>query len=126
MYGECGCVGFARKVFDAMLKPNVVAWNAMITACFRGGEMKKAQKMFDLMVLRKLTSWNVMLAGYVKMGELELAREMLLEMPVKDDVSWSTMIVGFAQNGCFDEAFGYFRELLREGTKPNEIGRAHV
>ncbi|EEF52178.1 pentatricopeptide repeat-containing protein, putative [Ricinus communis] len=126
MYGECGCVGYARQVFGEMHEPNVIAWNAVIAACFRGGDVKEAGKMFSLMVFRDLTSWNVMLAGYVKIGELQLAREMFLEMAVKDDVSWSTMIVGFAHNGCFDEAFGYFRELLRKGTRPNEVSLTGV
>ena len=40
MYGECGRVDFSMKVFDEMLEPNVVAWNAAVTACFRGGDLR--------------------------------------------------------------------------------------
>ncbi|WCJ35943.1 Pentatricopeptide repeat-containing protein At1g74630 [Euphorbia peplus] len=126
MYGECGYVGFARKVFDEMREPNVVAWNALITAFFRSEDVKGAKGVFDSMPLRNLTSWNLMLAGYVKIGELEVAKQMFLEMIVKDDVSWSTMIVGFAHNGWFDEAFGFFRELRREGRRPNEVSLTGV
>lgn len=126
MYGECGCIGSARKVFDEMHERNVVAWNAVITACFRVGNVKDARKMFDLMPFRDLTSWNVMLAGHVKEGELEHAKKMFLEMSVRDDVSWSTIIVGFAHNGSFDEAFGFFRELLRDGSRPNEVSLTGV
>ena len=126
MYGECGFVGFARKVFDEMPEPNAIAWNAMVTACCRGGDMKGGRELFDLMPVRNLMSWNVMLAGYTKAGELELAREMFLEMPMKDDVSWSTMIVGFAHNGYFEEAFSFFRELQRKGMRPNETSLTGV
>ncbi|KAJ6775355.1 hypothetical protein OIU79_018515 [Salix purpurea] len=126
MYGECGFVKFARKVFDEMLEPNAIAWNAMVTACCRGGDMKGGRELFDLMPVRNLMSWNVMLAGYTKAGELELAREMFLEMPMKDDVSWSTMIVGFAHNGYFQEAFIFFRELRRKGMRPNETSLTGV
>ena len=42
MCGEYRCINYARKVFDEMLKPNVVTCNAVIL-------------------------WNVMLARYVKM-----------------------------------------------------------
>ncbi|KAF2315961.1 hypothetical protein GH714_040756 [Hevea brasiliensis] len=90
------------------------------------GNVKGAREMFDLMPFRDLTSWNVMLAGHVKEGELELARKMFMEMPVKDDVSWSTIIVGFAHNGYFDEAFGFFRKLQRDGTRPNEVSLTGV
>ncbi|KAM7475622.1 hypothetical protein LguiB_022865 [Lonicera macranthoides] len=126
MYAECGCVAFARKVFDEMLEPNVVAWNAVVTASFRCCNIKGAEELFNLMPLKNLTSWNVMLAGYMKAGECELAKKFFLEMPLKDNVSWSTMIVGFAQNGYFDEAFGFFRELQRDGMRPNEVSLTGV
>lgn len=126
MYAECGSLEFARKVFEEMSEPNVVAWNAILTACFRCGDLEGGKELFEWMPIRNLTSWDVMLAGYVKAGELELARKAFLRMPVKDDVSWSTLIVGFAQNGCFDDAFGLFRELRRVGMRPNEVSLTGV
>ncbi|XP_010266937.1 PREDICTED: pentatricopeptide repeat-containing protein At1g74630 [Nelumbo nucifera] len=126
MYAECGCIVSARKAFDDLPQPNVVAWNAIVTACFRCGDITGAKLMFKRMPFRNLTSWNVMLAGYTKAGELELARRTFAEMPMKDQVSWSTMIVGFAHNGCFDEAFGFFRELQRVGIRPNEVSLTGV
>ncbi|XP_062109904.1 pentatricopeptide repeat-containing protein At1g74630-like [Humulus lupulus] len=126
LYAECGSLNFARKVFDEMFQPNVVAWNAILTACFRCGDVKSGQELFERMPIRNLTSWDIMLAGHVKAGELELARRTFLGMSLKDDVSWSTMIVGFAQNGCFDEAFGLFRELHQLGLKPNEASLTGV
>ncbi|XP_052173040.1 pentatricopeptide repeat-containing protein At1g74630 [Diospyros lotus] len=125
-YAECGRVDCATKVFDEMFEPNVVAWNAMLTAFLRCGDVKDAERMFRLMPCKNLTSWNVMLAGCMKSGELELARKLFVDMPVKDDVSWSSMIVGFAHNGCFDEAFGFFRELQRVGIRPNEVSLTGV
>ena len=126
LYAECGGVEFARKVFDEMPERNVVAWNAMVTGFFRGGDVKGAEGMFGLMPVRDLNSWNVMLAGYVKAGEVEVAEKFFLKIPDKDGVSWSTMIVGFAQNCCFDEAFGYFREMQRIGMRPNEVSLTGV
>ncbi|KAL5544481.1 hypothetical protein UlMin_008265 [Ulmus minor] len=120
MYGECGCLEFARKVFEEMPEPNVVAWNAILTACFRGGDVSGAEGLFERMPIWNSTSWNVMLDGYLKAGEVELAKKAFLRMPVKDDVSWSSMIVGFAHNGCFGDAFETFREMHRVGLKPNE------
>ncbi|XP_057416590.1 pentatricopeptide repeat-containing protein At1g74630 [Lotus japonicus] len=126
MYGECGDSESARRVFDEMPEPNVVTWNAAVTACFRCGDVAGARGVFGRMPVRNLTSWNVMLAGYTKAGELGLARRVFSEMPLKDDVSWSTMIVGLAHNGSFDQAFGFFRELLREGIRPNEVSLTGV
>ncbi|PSS33534.1 Pentatricopeptide repeat-containing protein [Actinidia chinensis var. chinensis] len=126
LYAECGCVGLAQKVFDEMSEPNVVAWNAVVTACFRCGDVKGAEEMFEGMPIRNLMSWNVMLSGYTKVGELDLAKKLFVDMPMKDDVSWSTMIVGFAHSGCFDDAFGFFRELRRVGIRPNEVSLSGV
>ncbi|XP_068464657.1 pentatricopeptide repeat-containing protein At1g74630 [Phaseolus vulgaris] len=126
MYAECGDSVSARRVFDKMSEPNVVAWNAAVTASFRCGDVEGAGDVFGRMPLRNLTSWNVMLAGYAKAGELGLARRVFCDMPLRDEVSWSTMIIGFAHNGCFDEAFGFFRELLREGIGTNEVSLTGV
>ncbi|ESQ27692.1 hypothetical protein EUTSA_v10018254mg [Eutrema salsugineum] len=126
LYGECRCVEFARKVFNEMRQPNLVAWNAVVTACFRGNDVAAAKEIFDKMLVRDHMSWNVMLAGYTKAGELESAKRVFSEMPLKDDVSWSTMIVGFAHNGSFNEAFSYFKELRRAEMRPNEVSLTGV
>ncbi|KAJ0975294.1 hypothetical protein J5N97_017259 [Dioscorea zingiberensis] len=121
MYAECGRASFARQVFDELPQPNLVAWNAAVTACLRSENMKDAEALFARMPWKNLTSWNIMLAGYTRAGELWSARRLFLEMPSKDPVSWSTMIVGFASNGHFDGAFGFFKDMLREGLRPNEV-----
>lgn len=126
MYAECGCYESATKVFEEMPEPNVVAWNAVVTASFRCGDVEGAWGVFQRMPIRNLTSWNVMLAGYVKASELGLARRVFSQMTMRDDVSWSTMIVGFSQGGSFDEAFGFFRELRREGIRPSEVSLTGV
>ncbi|KAL0357475.1 UNVERIFIED_CONTAM: Pentatricopeptide repeat-containing protein [Sesamum calycinum] len=126
MYAECGCVGFAERMFDEIPEPNVVTWNAVVTAFFRCGDVKSAERVFSSMPAKSLASYNLMLAGYTKLEEFELARWVFGEMPRRDEVSWSTMIVGFAQHGCFDEAFGYFRELLRVEMRPNEVSLTGV
>ncbi|GAB2226690.1 hypothetical protein Droror1_Dr00022509 [Drosera rotundifolia] len=120
MYGECRCFGDARKVFDEISERNVVAWNAVLTACFRGGDVGYMRVLFDGMPFRDLTSWNVMLSGYMKAGDIAMASRLFLEMPMKDDVSWSTMVVGLAQSGCFEDAFVCFMELRENRVEVNE------
>ncbi|XP_042483596.1 pentatricopeptide repeat-containing protein At1g74630 [Macadamia integrifolia] len=126
MYAECGCIVSARKAFDELHQPNIVAWNAIVTACFRCSDIKGAEITFKQIPFKNLMSWNIMLAGYMKSGELELARSTFSDMPVKDSVSWSTMIIGFSHNGCLDEPFRYFRELQRLGMRPNEVSLTGV
>ncbi|KAK9107630.1 hypothetical protein Syun_023641 [Stephania yunnanensis] len=126
MYAECGCGDYARRAFDEMSQPNVVAWNAVVTSCFRCGDVKGAERLFGRMPFRNSTSWNVMLAGYMKAGEVEGAKRVFGDMDGKDSVSWSTMIVGFAHNGSFDEAFSCFREMRSVGRRANEVSLTGV
>ncbi|GAB2296940.1 hypothetical protein Dimus_031042 [Dionaea muscipula] len=129
MYGECGLLDDARRVFDEIPEPNVVAWNAILTACFRGEDVENMELVFDRMtvlLLRDITSWNVMLSGYMKAGNLVMARKLFSEMPLRDGVSWSTMIVGFAQSGSFEEAFRRFRELRQTGMEVTEASLTGV
>ncbi|KAM6579910.1 hypothetical protein CsatA_003684 [Cannabis sativa] len=126
LYSECEVLNFAKKVFDEMSEPNVVAWNAFLNGCFKCGDLRSGEEFFEMMPIRNLSSWDILLKGYVKLGEIELAKITFLRMSVKDDVSWSTMIVGFAQNGCFDEAFGFFREIHKLRLKPNEASLSGV
>uniref|UniRef100_A0A2N9J563 Pentatricopeptide repeat-containing protein n=2 Tax=Fagus sylvatica TaxID=28930 RepID=A0A2N9J563_FAGSY len=49
MYAECRCVGSGRKVFEEMSEPNVVAWNAVVSARFRCADVEGAEEMFDRM-----------------------------------------------------------------------------
>lgn len=126
MYAECGYVLFSKKVFDEIPDPNVVTWNAMVTAFIRVNDIVGAESVFDLMPVKGLDSFNLMIAGYTKTGELEKARRVFMEMPIRDEVSWSTIIVGCAHSGHFDEAFGFFRELQWVGMRPNEASLTGV
>ncbi|KAK0592259.1 hypothetical protein LWI29_015907 [Acer saccharum] len=119
-------VEFSMKVFDEMLEPNFVAWDAAVTACFRGGDLESSERLFESMPFKDSTSSNLMLAGYAKAGEMEMARKVFSEMEVKDDVPWSSMVTALTQNGCFDEVFGVFMDLRQLGMRPNEVSLTGV
>ncbi|PRQ26003.1 putative tetratricopeptide-like helical domain, DYW domain-containing protein [Rosa chinensis] len=52
MYGKCGSVMNAQKVFDKMSHRTIFTWNAMIGACASNGEPLKALEMYcDMRVL---------------------------------------------------------------------------
>ncbi|KAJ4708360.1 Pentatricopeptide repeat-containing protein [Melia azedarach] len=46
MYGKCGVLGEASKVFDAMIERSVVAWNSMIVGYVQNGLNDKAIMVF--------------------------------------------------------------------------------
>ncbi|KAK8923997.1 Pentatricopeptide repeat-containing protein [Platanthera zijinensis] len=126
MYAECGCFSSAKNAFEELPHPNVVAWNAVVTAYFRSGDAHGAGNVFAQMPVRNITSWNLMLAGNIKAAEFGEAQRLFMEMERKDQVSWNTMIVGFSTHGHFEDAFIFFRGLMSEGIMPNEVSLTGV
>eukprot|EP01018_Ginkgo_biloba_P029404 Gb_03474 [translate_table: standard] len=67
MYSKCGCVRFARELFDKMSKRNVVSWSAMIAGYAQSGLANEALSLFNQMQLEDMipnsvTMVNVLLA----------------------------------------------------------------
>jgi pentatricopeptide repeat protein len=49
LYGTCGCLDLAQKIFETMPERSVVSWNAIIDAFVRLGEFDTALKLFGEM-----------------------------------------------------------------------------
>ncbi|KAM5571859.1 putative pentatricopeptide repeat-containing protein [Rosa sericea] len=112
MYGKCGGLESARKVFDEMRERDVVSYNAILGAHSRGGvDMESAAVLFEGMQGRNAISWNAMIVGYVNSGNVVSARDVFDRMPERNVVSWTTMLVGYTKNGFMDMAKGLFEEM---------------
>ncbi|CAI0541206.1 unnamed protein product [Linum tenue] len=91
-YLKCDRLMEARKVFDRIPRPNVVACSALLSGYARKGCVEETKEL---------------------LGE---AVEMGLEV-----VSWTSMIASCSQNGKDMEALELFREMQMEGLKPNSV-----
>ncbi|GMN65788.1 hypothetical protein TIFTF001_034869 [Ficus carica] len=49
MYSRCGCIKFARQVFERMPKRTLVSWNSIIVGFAVNGHAEEALKFFNLM-----------------------------------------------------------------------------
>ncbi|KAK9279687.1 hypothetical protein L1049_013367 [Liquidambar formosana] len=49
MYSRCGCIEFARQVFEKMPKRSLVSWNSIIVGFAVNGYAEEALKFFNLM-----------------------------------------------------------------------------
>ncbi|CAA7026457.1 unnamed protein product [Microthlaspi erraticum] len=58
MYGRCGNVEMARKVFDIMPERNVISWSSMINAFGMNGLLEEALDCFDRMKSQSLVVPN--------------------------------------------------------------------
>ncbi|KAF2309229.1 hypothetical protein GH714_001277 [Hevea brasiliensis] len=105
MYGECGFVCFAHRVFDGMVKRDVASWTSMICGYCSMGKIEQAQILFERMKLEGWEpndfTWNTIITGYARKGDsdgaLALFSRMKREDLVLDLVTWNGMISGFVQ-----------------------------
>ncbi|KAL6956571.1 hypothetical protein U1Q18_040653 [Sarracenia purpurea var. burkii] len=84
MYASCLSIKHAQLVFENMSQPDVVAWNAILTAYFLNGECKKALCVFQRMrtegVKLHYASWNAVIGGCMQNGLTKAALEILDQM----------------------------------------------
>ncbi|KAK1429412.1 hypothetical protein QVD17_11621 [Tagetes erecta] len=129
MYCKCGCVSYARKLFDKMSEPDVVSWTNMISAYSNVGRIQESQFLFERMKLAGLEpnefTWNALIAGYARIGDCDGAFTLFSRMSrtglIPDVITWNAMISGFVQSQQTAEAVELFRNMLVAGVKPNPI-----
>ncbi|KAL6206094.1 hypothetical protein ACLB2K_023343 [Fragaria x ananassa] len=64
---------------------------------------------------------NALVDMYAKCGEIEDANHAFDEMEEKNVVSWTSLISGYGRNGHGHKAIALYREMEREGLKPNDV-----
>ncbi|XP_042520249.1 pentatricopeptide repeat-containing protein At5g55740, chloroplastic [Macadamia integrifolia] len=65
MYGKCGVLEDARKVFDAMSERNAVAWNSMIVGYVQNGMNGETLKVFNEMRLQGIDPTRVTISSFL-------------------------------------------------------------
>ncbi|XP_006397715.2 pentatricopeptide repeat-containing protein At2g45350, chloroplastic [Eutrema salsugineum] len=116
MYLKCGCLGFARQVFDRMPRRDSVSYNSMIDGYVKSGAVESARDLFDLMPMEKknLITWNSMICGYAQTAAgVNIASKLFDEMPERDLISWNSLIDGYVKHGRIEDAKGLFDAMPR-------------
>ncbi|XP_052198063.1 pentatricopeptide repeat-containing protein At5g66520-like [Diospyros lotus] len=80
LYATCGCVDFARKLFDASLNRDIVTWTALINGYVKSGQVGIARELFDEMPEKNAVSWSAMITGYAQVGLFREALELFNTM----------------------------------------------
>ncbi|XP_030539365.1 pentatricopeptide repeat-containing protein At1g14470-like [Rhodamnia argentea] len=110
MYAKCGRLAAARRIFDDLAPHNnTVAWNAMVSAFMRSGDLASARELFDRMLNKDVVSWNSMIAGYAQNGQSAFAVRLFKDMvtltgehPKPDEVTMASVFSACGHLGTLE------------------------
>ncbi|KAF9624323.1 hypothetical protein IFM89_009231 [Coptis chinensis] len=117
LFLQCGCLEFARLVFERMLERDCVSWNLMIKGYAKYGMVDLARDVFYRMPKeeRNLITWNCMISGYLQSKDgFEFAWDLFSSMPERDLVSWNAMLDGCVKCGKLEVARYLFNQMPKK------------
>ncbi|KAH0886786.1 hypothetical protein HID58_062882 [Brassica napus] len=119
MYGKCGELDSARRVFNQMVNKDRVAWNAMITVYSQNGRSSEAIKLFREMegsrVSPDAVTFSTVLSACGSVGALELGKRIetyALETGLEHNIYVATGLVDmYGKCGSIEEALRVFEAM---------------
>ncbi|KAK6938341.1 Pentatricopeptide repeat [Dillenia turbinata] len=119
VYGKCGVMSDARRMFDEIERPNAVSWNVIVRRYLDMGEEKKALVMFFSMLREcaispmNFTFSNALVAcsNIFALNEGTQIHGIALKIGFEgDDVVLTSLIDMYVKCGCLDDACKIFEK----------------
>ncbi|KAI3818448.1 hypothetical protein L1987_12255 [Smallanthus sonchifolius] len=124
------------KLYNAMnlrhnFKTSSVTFAIVLPVCVRLKGLKLGKSVHSHVIKSGLESQtlvgNALVSMYLKLGCLSGdAYQVFDEVSERDIVSWNAMVAGLAENGLVFEAFGMFKQMIKEGIRPNYATIANI
>lgn len=121
MYGKCGCVQEAVRVFGAMCYRDTISWNSVLSACARNQNLEEALSFLRKMPNPDTISYNEVINGFAHFGNMEDAVGILLHMPTPNSSSWNSIITGFVNRNRSREALDFLMRMHSEGMEMDQF-----
>ncbi|XP_058103399.1 pentatricopeptide repeat-containing protein At2g13600-like [Magnolia sinica] len=127
IYGKCGNLSDAEKIFNGMTKPDTISWNALITGYAQNGLGEEVLELYDRMQKSGIDPNHVtyisILSACSYMGLVEKGKEYFYGMsrdhgitPTKDHYACMVDLLGRA--GCLHEAEDF---IINMPIKPDSV-----
>lgn len=104
LYVKCGCLDYARRMFDEMPSRDVISFTALIVAYAKSGDMVAARDLFDKLPVKDMVAWTAMVTGFAQNAQPREALEYFEKMQNAgvntDEVTLSSVISACAQLGA--------------------------
>ncbi|GLT73992.1 hypothetical protein SLA2020_458140 [Shorea laevis] len=121
MYGKCGSVEDATRVFDGMIDKDIVSWNSVIAACARNGELQQALSFWNQAPERDTITYNELISGIAQFGNIEDAIGVLSNMPNPNSSSWTSIVTGYVNRNRAREALEFFSKMHSNDIEMDEF-----
>ncbi|EOY32006.1 Pentatricopeptide repeat superfamily protein, putative [Theobroma cacao] len=120
---------FKNAIKSGALRPNVVAYTALLSTFNMLGRFNEACDLVSMMEKEGLaldvilySSW---ICGYFRNGclmeALKKHREMVERGINPDTVSYTILIDGFSKEGTVEKAVGFLKKMFKDGVVPNVV-----
>ncbi|KAJ7971017.1 Pentatricopeptide repeat-containing protein family [Quillaja saponaria] len=124
MYGKCGQIVNARKVFDDLQTQNVVSWTAIMTAHLQNGDFEEVLTLYRSMefgdVMPNDYTFAVLLsacAGLAALRHGDLLHACVEKWGFKDHIKVrNALIQMYSKSGSIDSAYNVFSEMTYRDT----------
>ncbi|XP_078437671.1 pentatricopeptide repeat-containing protein At2g29760, chloroplastic-like [Wolffia australiana] len=124
--GEEALALFRTMLEEGSVAPNPVTLSAALSACAQTGDLSSGTWIHAYIVRSGMSFTaglrNSLVNMYAKCGSVGAAcRTFEVAAAEKDLVSWNVIISGLAMNGQGAQALETFRQMQREGMKPDDV-----
>ncbi|MCO5562553.1 hypothetical protein L7F22_016181 [Adiantum nelumboides] len=123
VFGRCGGIQEARKVFEMASDRSLGLWNAMIIANALNGYMEEALKLFADMHIEGVALDDASLCGtlctYGRCNN-ELAKAVFDTIPLKSVGIWNSMISNYVASGDSQQALDLFKQMQQQKAAPDK------
>ncbi|KAL2460066.1 Pentatricopeptide repeat-containing protein [Abeliophyllum distichum] len=124
-YAKCGKLGDARKLFDEMVKRDVLGWTTLVSGYAQCGDMKSAREIFYAIPEKNPVSWTALISGYARNGMGHEALKLLSEMIVlgfePNQFTFSSCLFACACLISLEHGKQIHSHLITTGLRPNIV-----
>mmetsp|Transcript_116686 Transcript_116686/g.232635 ORF Transcript_116686/g.232635 Transcript_116686/m.232635 type:complete len:1034 (-) Transcript_116686:63-3164(-) len=119
-----------KEMKAAKLTVSLAAYNTLIDACTRSGEMAQVPQLLESMASDGLepntVTYSTIIKGYCLENRLDKAMELLHDMKQSsryrpDEITYNTLIDGCARYGHYDRGMAVLAEMQEMGVRPSNF-----